>query len=82
MALALVASTSSLVNAQQPAWAQCGGTGIANLYERSLQCIMNTNNRTGWTGKTSCVSGHVCQAQNAYYSTIMFFRSMATITQH
>ena len=80
-ALALAVSTCSLVHAQQPAWAQCGGTGIVGFYERGFGSITNTYSRTGWTGKTTCVSGHVCQAQNAYYS-ITLFGTVAITNQH
>jgi cellulose 1,4-beta-cellobiosidase len=67
--LVAAASVPSLVRGQQTAWGQCGGEGI-NTYDH-VSIMANADKGSGWTGKTSCVSGYMCQVQNTYYSTFV-----------
>lgn len=52
---------------QQPAWGQCGGSGMYQpqwqMAARKLTLII-----PGWNGRTDCVKGYVCQIQNPWYS--------------
>ena len=72
---AAAAAVTSLVNAQQTAWGQCGGQGI--VYSSHLTELMYADKGAGWSGPTSCISGYVCTYLNNWHSTFPQNRSLS-----